>query len=498
MNKKNFDIEKELYIKNWSMINWKQVSQVVFNTQKKIWEASSAGNINLLRNLQKKSFNSWSFKLLSVKQVTNKQFLQNIAGIKYKTYIPNEYKLELTKTLTIQGSSINLMQVDINQQNLPKIIQDSALQMLVKMIIEPEWDALLEDNVFGDRAGYTLHDAISQICSLTHKREGYNYIIHGHIKKKFAYVNKNYLIKKSKYSGLISRQLEAWLNAECLEVDQLFTNIFPKDKKSVISSLVNNILLHGLEWQVEKVFGMNPRCCLITKKVQSGAPLKIIRFLDHIIIVLKRIDEVNNIVKEINSFLSQADLEVNKDTTELAHIEKGFNFLGFHIRRFQEQDKPSVTPSKESMKHHYLNLRSALYHKQEGKTRATTNKALEDVIKDLNPIITNWSLYYKDFIPSDIFRSLDWKISNTIYRWFKKKVKSVNTLAKWKKNCQVVLNGRQRIGTSFNSVLVLHSSFKYNNYTLPPYGKSFYDGDYTYWSTRLNQISTDVLKVLDK
>nr|YP_010338147.1 putative reverse transcriptase/maturase [Erythrolobus coxiae]UNJ17732.1 putative reverse transcriptase/maturase [Erythrolobus coxiae] len=490
------DIEKELDIKNWSMINWKQVSQVVFNTQKKIWEASSVGNLRLLRSLQIKAFNSWSFKLLAVKQVTHKAFLQNIAGIKYKTYIPNEYKLELTKTLIIDGTSINLMKIDINQNNLPKIIHDSALQMLVKMIIEPEWDAKLEDNVYGDRAGYTVHDAIYQICLLTNRHQNYNYIIHGHLKKKDNGVKVNYLLKKSNYLGLIAKQIKAWIECDWLEVDQFFTNIFPKKRKGIIGPILNNMLIHGLEWHLEGKFGVAPKCSISSKLLESTASFKIIRFLDQIIIILKQIDEVNSIVKEINLFLDYSGLEINKDTTELAHIEKGFDFLGFSIRRFRDQSKPYITPSQESMKNHYLNLRSALYHKQEGKLRATTNKALEDVIADLNPIITSWSLYYKDFIPSDIFRSLDWKLSNTIYRWFKKKVKSVNTLAKWKKGCQVVLNGRQRIGTNFNSVLILHSSFKYSNYTPPPYGKSFYDGDYVYWSTRSNFISSNVLNTI--
>jgi hypothetical protein len=133
---------------------------------------------------------------------------------------------------------------------------------------------------------------------------------------------------------------------------------------------------------------------------------------------------------------------------------------------------------------HYTAMRNALYHNDDGKLRATTNKPLKDVIKELNPIINRWSLYYKDFIPADILLSLDWKISHIIYRWFKKKVKSTNTLSKWKKNCQLILNGRQRIGTDFNCVLIMHSDFKRTIYKLPPYGKSFYDGDYAYWGTR--------------
>nr|YP_010330177.1 putative reverse transcriptase/maturase [Porphyridium aerugineum]UNJ17893.1 putative reverse transcriptase/maturase [Porphyridium aerugineum] len=476
--------DKELFIQNWNIINWKQVTQVVFNTQQRIWQAAAEGNIKVLRALQKKAFNSWSFKLLAVKQVTNKKFIQNIAGIKYKTYIPNEYRMELIKALSIQGYSLNLMQIDINQNNLGQIIQDSALQMLIRMIIEPEWDARLEDNTYGYKSGYNIHDLISYIAYTSKKSEGYNYIIHGHIAKKKDSINYEYIIKKSKYSGLIAKQLNLWLESNCLEVDGFFTSTLPKTNKYIISPIIVNILLHGLEWAIEEQFNIHSRCSLVTKNIEFSAPIKVIRFFDYLIIMMKKINNANEVVDTINLFLEQANLEINKDSSEVTHIEKGFDFLGFKIQRILHDEQISIVPSFSSMKNHYINMRNVLYHSENGKIRATTNKSLDEVIKELNPIITKWSLYYKDFIPSEIFHSLDWKISNIIYKWFKKKVKATNTLSKWRKNCQIILNGKQRIGTDFNSVLIIHSSFKHNVYKMPPYGKSFYDGDNNYWSIK--------------
>lgn len=459
---------------DWDSIDWRKITQIVFSTQKQIWEASINNQFKLVRQIQTQAFNSWSFKLLAVKYVTSKKFIATIAGVKYRTFIPNQYKIELTKKLIIENKAINLTNIDINQDNLPFIIQDSALQLLIKLILEPEWVAKFEDSVYSYKSNLNISHLIYDLCSLVNQKYHYRYVIYGYISKINRNINLDYFKDKHSYSGIISKQLNSWINADCFTANQLFTKQFPKPTKNIISSLILDILIHGLEWNLYHICNLEYKCSLITKTVQGNFPFKLIRISDQIIILVNNLDNLFKLIEEINKFLEKANLGFTNDSLEISNLEKGFDFLGFYIARYRGYDKASVLPTKSQMNNHLIKLKSIIYHEQEGKIRATTNKSLDEVISEMNPIINSWCLYYKDFIHTDILRSLDWKISNTIYKWFKKKVKSVNTLAKWKKNCQVIFNGRQRIGTSFNSVLVLHSDFKPSNYSPYKYGTCIY------------------------
>nr|YP_009297134.1 maturase [Porphyridium sordidum]AOM66477.1 maturase [Porphyridium sordidum] len=470
--KKNIIDEIESH--NWDLIDWYKITQIVFLTQKKIWHASTNNQIKLVRKIQTQAFNSWSFKLLAINYVTSKKFLENIGGIKYKTYVPNQYKIELAKKLIIENKAINLTRTDINQKTLPLIIKDSALQLLIKLILEPEWIAKTEDSVYSYKSNLNVSELIYDLCSSVKDKNHFRYIIHGYISKVDKDINLNYFDKAHSYSGIISKQLNTWVTTDCFTSNQLFTKLFPKPEKNIISYFMIDILLHGLEWNLYSAYSLEYKSSLISRKIEDKFPFKLLRIADQIVILVDNVKNLFDIIYITNSFLKDAGLGITNDSIEISHIEKGFDFLGFYIKKYRGYNRVSVLPTKAKMQNHLTQLKNVLYHEHEGTIRATTNKSLDEVINEMNPMIHNWCLYYKDFVDQDILRSLDWKISNSIYKWFKKKVKSVNTLSKWKRNCQIILNGKQRIGTGFNSVLILHSDFKANNSDLLKYKACIY------------------------
>jgi len=46
------------------------------------------------------------------------------------------------------------------------VIADRAAQALVKLALEPEWEAILEPNVYGFRPGRSCHDAVAAIFNI--------------------------------------------------------------------------------------------------------------------------------------------------------------------------------------------------------------------------------------------------------------------------------------------------------------------------------------------
>src|SRR5262249_1206310 len=87
----------------------------------------------------------------------------------------------------------------------------------------------------------------------------------------------------------------------------------------------------------------------------------------------------------IEAFLKERGLELSEAKTRIVHSTEGFNFLGFHIRRFGERGALLTIPQKEKVLKHVRAIRSYLdAHKQ---------TPTVEVIKKLNPVIRGWANY---------------------------------------------------------------------------------------------------------
>ena len=54
----------------WKHINWRKLEKGVYKLQKRIYRASSRGDVKAVRRLQKTLMKSWSGKMLAVRRVT--------------------------------------------------------------------------------------------------------------------------------------------------------------------------------------------------------------------------------------------------------------------------------------------------------------------------------------------------------------------------------------------------------------------------------------------
>lgn len=77
-NKKGFPLKEKPIKKTsgdkstmeWRNVDWRKLEKRVFNLQKRIYQASSRGNVKAIRGLQKTMMRSWSAKMLAVRRVT--------------------------------------------------------------------------------------------------------------------------------------------------------------------------------------------------------------------------------------------------------------------------------------------------------------------------------------------------------------------------------------------------------------------------------------------
>src|SRR4029078_2430217 len=185
----------------WNTIDWKEIQRHVFKLQTRIYRASSRGDVQTTRKLQRLLTNSRSAKLLAVRRVTQDNQGKKTAGVDGVKALTPSQRLTLVQNLKIDHQAKPVRRVWIPKPGTDEqrplgipTIHDRALQTLVKAAIEPEWEARFEPNSYGFRPGRSCHDAIEAIFNATAHLE--KYVLDADIAKCFDRINHDALLDK--------------------------------------------------------------------------------------------------------------------------------------------------------------------------------------------------------------------------------------------------------------------------------------------------------------
>ena len=154
----------------WRQINWRKAERSVFKLQKRIFKASQRGDVLLIRRLQKLLMKSRYAKLLAVRRVTQDNMGKKTAGVDGKKSLTPKQRLDLMNNLKLGSKVSPTRRVWIPKPGTDEkrplgipTMKDRSMQALVKLALEPEWEALFEPNSYGFRNGRSCHDAIEAI-----------------------------------------------------------------------------------------------------------------------------------------------------------------------------------------------------------------------------------------------------------------------------------------------------------------------------------------------
>jgi len=128
----------------------------------------------------------------------------------------------------------------------------------------------------------------------------------------------------------------------------------------------------------------------------------------------------NKIMPVVVAFLKERGLELSTEKTKITHIDDGFNFLGFNIRKYK--GKLLIKPSKENLKIFLNKIRDFIKSNPTMKT--------ENLIRHLNPKIRGWANYYRHVVAKATFNYVDNRIFRTLMRWIRRRHPEKN--AQWR------------------------------------------------------------------
>jgi RNA-directed DNA polymerase len=237
---------------DWNALPWRRIERQVFKLQKRIYQASQRGDRHAVRRLQRLMSTSWAAKCLAVRKVTQDNRGKRTAGVDGRKNLTPSQRVQLVKVLHLPEKAPPLRRVWIPKPGSTEqrplgipTLQDRAAQALAKLALEPEWEARFEPNSYGFRPGRSAHDAIEAIFVGIHYQA--KYVLDADIAKCFDRINHQALLAKLHTYPHMRRAIRAWLRAGVLDGADLFPTRSGTPQGGVISPLLANIALHGLE-----------------------------------------------------------------------------------------------------------------------------------------------------------------------------------------------------------------------------------------------------------
>jgi RNA-directed DNA polymerase len=506
----------------WNQTDWRKLERRVYKLQKRIYRASNRGDLKAVRRLQKTLMRSWSGRMLAVRRVTQDNQGKKTAGIDGVKSLTPVQRLALVQKLALKGKAKPTRRVWIDKPGTDEkrplgipTMHDRALQALVKLALEPEWEARFEPNSYGFRPGRSCHDAIEAIFKAIRLKA--KYVLDADIAKCFDRIDHRELLRKLNTFPTLRRQIKAWLRSGVMDDKQLFPTSEGTPQGGVISPLLANIALHGMEERIKQVAETLPTRTSWGKRDNRSA-LSLIRYADDFVILHEDLTVVQRCKDVISEWLNGIGLELKPSKTRLAHTlnrhegqDAGFNFLGYNIRQYPVGKyntgcnsngkslgfKTLIKPSNQKVKLHYDSISEVI-----SRHKTAPQAAL---IARLNPIIRGWANYYRTVVSKEAYSELNNRVYNKLRSWTQRRhpKKSGEWIAD--KYWQTIGDKNWVFATRQEGKnplrLLKHADTEIIRHVKVKGDASPYDGNLVYWSTRMGknpEVPKDVATLLKR
>lgn len=286
-------------------------------------------------------------------------------------------------------------------------VRDRVIQMAVKLVIEPIFEADFKECSFGFRPGRSAKQAIARVHEACDQRR--NWVVDVDIQGYFDNINQEKLMQLVEMrisDRRVLKLIRQWLRAGVMEEGQIRKSELGTPQGGVISPLLANIYLNYFDTLWERY----------------GASIGVLtRYADDFVVVCKTRTDAQRAMRLIQQIMERLELTLHPTKTKLVGLwdgKEGFDFLGMHFRKAKAENAKGVFYHTIQ---HWLTKKAEQHIRDVIKERlappSARGQSLWSHIVYLRPKIHGWRNYYATKWNTRKLGSLDFYIEYRFVKW---------------------------------------------------------------------------------
>lgn len=280
-------------------------------------------------------------------------------------------------------------------------VKDRVVQMAVKLMIEPLFEAEFRSCSYGFRPKKTPRMALGAIVGSL--KDGKHHVIDVDLQSYFDTIGHERLLKlvARRVGDLrVIRLIRAWLKAGVLEEGKVKHPVRGSPQGGVISPLLSNIYLH----EVDRQWQADPGA--------ANGRVQLVRYADDMVLLATDSTETMSAWQRFQAQVSGLELTINREKTRLTTGGEGFAFLGFEFR--QRAGRVYLWPRAKAQKHLRERVRQTV-------RSVPSAGCLDEVVRKLNPVLNGWCTYFRVGHSNRVFHEIDWMVRGEVQQWLRRK-----------------------------------------------------------------------------
>ena len=326
--------------------------------------------------------------------------------------------------------------VEVRQVEIPKAsgkvrrlgiptVTDRVVQAALKLVLEPIFEADFAPCSYGFRPNRRAQDAIAEIHHFTTK--SYHWVLEADIEACFDNIDHVALLDRVRArigDKRVTRLVKSFLKAGVMTTtgsrEATHTGT---PQGGILSPLLANIALSTLDdhfitaWNEQMATEVQRQ-----RRKRQGMPnFRLVRYADDfVVLVTGRREHAEQLRTEMASVLAPMGLRLSPEKTRVVHIEDGFDFLGFHIRRMRRRGSNKwfvyTRPSKKAIASIKGRVKTMTY-------RATLHHDPGYLFEYLGRVLRGWANYFRHGVSKATFSAVDSYAWERITAWLRDKHK---------------------------------------------------------------------------
>ncbi len=281
-------------------------------------------------------------------------------------------------------------------------VKDRVVQMAVKIVVEPLFEADFMPCSFGFRPKRTPRMALSAIVQSVN--EGYSFVVDVDLKSYFDTISHELLlglVERRVGDTQVLRLIRAWLKAGVMEEGKVTHPDRGSPQGGVISPTLSNIFLHEVDRKWCRSDGV------------ALGDVRLVRYADDMVLLARTEQQAREAWEQLQAQFAALRLMVNQEKSRLTTLAEGFAFLGFEFRK---------TPGRMLLMWPRVKACRNIRQRVRDAVRSfPSNGQVGVMIQKLNPILNGWCTYFRVGNSNRTFHKVDWAVRSELQLWLRRK-----------------------------------------------------------------------------